>query len=350
MYGVKVMKKKLMLTIIMFVFFLTLCSCVKEKVFMVTFDVAGGSFVENQQVKENDLVIKPETPTKEGFEFDAWYKESFWVTKWNFEQDTITEDTTIYAKWKEKKAEPITLTGYYSPMNGHFDSSFKETLHSLLESTHTSKGSYSKAWEILKACDKDQNNSSNVICIYTGRSIPIANQDTGSAGDNIWNREHLWPKAKGFSSSSMTAHNDCHHLHASEKNINNTRGNKDFGIVSNPSGSDSYGNKWNGSFFEPRDEVKGDIARSLFYMVVRYDGDTCQDCTLDLELVVGGAGLSESGVKGQLGDLKALLQWHLEDPVSEEEKKRNEVVFGYQGNRNPFVDYPEWINYLYSNI
>lgn len=147
----------------------------------------------------------------------------------------------------------------------------------------------------------------------------------------------------------MAAHNDCHHLHASEKNINNTRANLDFGIVEGNYNSDSYGNKWNSSYFEPRDEVKGDIARSLFYMVARYDGEDCNGCILDLELVNGIASSSDitDGYVGKLGDLETLLKWHYDDPVDEIEKNRNEIVYSYQGNRNPFIDHEEFVSYLY---
>ena len=191
-----------------------------------------------------------------------------------------------------------------------------------------------------------------MICIYTGQSIPIANQDKGTSGDNIWNREHLWPKSKGFKSDSMTAHNDCHHLHASEKNINNYRASLDFGEVDSPTKTDNYGNCWNDTYFEPRDEVKGDIARSLFYMVARYDGDICGTCTLDLELVDGSvtSSMITSGTVGRLGDLTTLLKWHYADPVDENEKRRNELVYSYQGNRNPFIDHEEFVSYLYPKL
>ena len=85
-------------------------------------------------------------------------------------------------------------------------------------------------------------------------------------------------------------------------------------------------------------------------MVVRYDGDTCNNCTLDLELVVGSSGSSSNtyDVSGKFGDLKTLIKWHYEDPVSEQELARNEVVYSYQGNRNPFIDHPEFIYSLYT--
>ena len=251
--------------------------------------------------------------------------------------------------------EKITLsfTGYYQELNGVLDTDFKKKLHTLLESTHKKKLTYKEVWEGLKKVDEDPQNSNNVICIYTGLSIPKANRDYGSGNSNdIWNREHLWPKSLGFNSEGYPAHNDIHHLHASGKLINNNRGNKDFGIVTNYIGSDTYGNKWSNTTFEPKDDVKGDIARSILYMVVRYDGDNCNGCTLDLELVNGNANTSEiiQNQKGMLGDLNTLLKWCYDDPVSEFEINRNEKVYQIQGNRNPFIDHPEFVAYLYTSL
>lgn len=246
----------------------------------------------------------------------------------------------------------LSFDGYYSVLNGNLDTDFEQKLHQLTESKHTTKGSYDKAWTILKEADEDPNNSNNVICLYTGLSLPNSDRDGSSSSSIVWNREHVWPKSLGFSNKSYPAHNDCHHLHATEKVINSTRGNKNFGEVSNPKNTDSYGNKWDSLYFEPRDEVKGDVARSIFYMVIRYDGDVCNDCKLDLQIIDGAAELRHStdNVVGKIGDLKTLLKWHYEDPVSEAEKKRNEVVYSYQGNRNPFIDHEEFVSYLYTSL
>ena len=232
------------------------------------------------------------------------------------------------------------LEDYYESMVGHLDSTFKETLHTLLKSTHTTKNTYANVWTILQDADEDPNNQNNIICIYTGQSIPKSDRDGASSSSIVWNREHSWAKSHGFNNQNYYAYTDCHHLFASEKTINGIRDNKDFGEVSNGS-SDKYGNSWNSTYFEPRDEVKGDIARALMYMVVRYDDAN----ELDLELVNHSTGSSDKN--GELGLLETLVKWHYEDPVSEKEKNRNNVVQSYQGNRNPFIDHPEWVAVLY---
>jgi len=261
----------------------------------------------------------------------------------NKDEDSTTEEV-----------EKITLSfeGYYSALNGELDVNFKTKLHTLTESKHKTRGSYDKAWTVLESADEDPNNSNNIICFYTGQSIPKADKVNKGAGSIKWNREHVWPKSLGFSSSGAAAHNDCHHLHATEERINNSRSNKDFKEVNSPTDIDSFGNKWITDYFEPRDEVKGDVARSIFYMVVRYDGDKCNECELDLEIVDGRADRSiiANNKVGRIGDLNTLLKWHYEDPVSEAEKKRNEVVFSYQGNRNPFIDHEEFVSYLYTSL
>ena len=316
---------------------LSLASCENnsQKEYTIRFNSAGGSYVALQNVLNGELATKPEDPTRSGFIFEGWFwnDEEFDFTK------KITSDVQLVAKWTKNTS---ALTGYYASMEGHLDETFKTSLHKLLKETHTTKRSYSQLWEDLASLDQDPNNSENILCIYTGRSIPIANRDKGTAGNNIWNREHSWPNSHGFSSQDYYAYTDLHHLFASEKNINATRGNKDFNKVTNGN-HDEYGNKWDNTYFEPRDEVKGDLARAMFYLVVRYDDPN----ELDLELSETSTG-SSSNKTGKLGILSVLLEWNILDPVSEEEKLRNEKAFAIQGNRNPFVDYPEWVSYLYS--
>lgn len=246
----------------------------------------------------------------------------------------------------------LDFTGYYSKLNGVLDKDFKQKLHTLLETSHVNKVSYKKVWEVLESCDEDPEISDNIICIYTGQSIPKINRSGSANGSIKWNREHLWPKSLGFNSEGAAAHNDCHHLHASEEKINNYRGNLDFSEVKNPIKTDAYQNKWDSTFFEPSDEVKGDIARSILYMVVRYDGDTCNDCILDLEIVNGSANKNDiiNNEIGRIGDLATLLKWHYQDPVDENERRRNDKVYSFQGNRNPFIDHEEFVSYLYTSL
>lgn len=236
----------------------------------------------------------------------------------------------------------VTYTGYYSDMTGSFNNydDFFTTLNSIVVDTHTNHLTYKEVWDVLSESDAYDEN--NVECIYTGMLIDKNARDGSGNTDNgrVWNREHVWAKSHGFDDESYTAYSDAHHLRASEKNINSSRNNSYFDEVTNPTNSDEYGNKWTGSVFEPRDEVKGDVARMLFYMVTRY-----HDNTLTLTLDNTGS----YGSSPTLGKLDTLVKWHYEDPVSETEIKRNEVVYTYQGNRNPYIDHPEFVYYLYED-
>lgn len=359
------MIKKFLSIMTMFILIITLVSCNNgceilpptdvETVpteYTVKFETFGGTNIENQIMVENSKITKPANPTKDGFNFINWFSDKNYNYVWDF-NNPISSNITLYAKWKSYNS--ITKDeAYYSSAYNLKGDELKAELHEILEKTHTNKLSYSDVWGALKKADKGEGD--NVVCIYTGVLHSFSKQDTGSAGADIWNREHVWPNSKGFGNKSHVAYSDIHHLYASNKNINATRANKDFVDFDlytseniKPSGHDNYGNQWNDSFFEPRDEVKGDLARALFYLVIRYDGDVCGKCNLDLELVKGSSiPLNQTYDQiGRLGDLPSLIKWHFEDPVSEAEIARNEIVYGIQGNRNPFIDHPEIIDTLY---
>ena len=314
--------------------------------YTVYYKYEDGTLISSTTIKSTELLQEPTVPTKVGYTFDGWYLDGS-STKFVF-NTSLSSDIILFAKFVlNSSSDKINLSfddSYYSYLNGNLDKKFKAKLHKLLENTHKTKLSYSGVWNGLLRADADPNNSGSVICIYTGQSL--SKRDQGSSGNDLWNREHLWPRSLGFKKEGMPAHNDIHHLHASEKNINNTRGNKFFGEITSGS-SDNYGNKWNSTLFEPRDEVKGDIARSLFYMVVRYETDDCT-CNLDLELVPNNKPSSSTAC--EMGNLLTLLKWHYEDPVSSDEIRRNNTVYGIQGNRNPFIDHPEFVSYLYTSL
>ena len=329
--------------------------------YTVTFNSNGGSMISNLKVELNGLITKPTDPTKECHKFLGWYIDESFTTAWDFEKNPVICDMILFAKWEKIESTPevsniynnITKDEvYYGSAYGLKDQLLKVELHNIVEKTHTNKLTYGQVWDALKKADKGEGD--NVVCIYTGVLHAFSKQDKGSAGADIWNREHVWPNSKGFGNKSHVAYSDVHHLFASNKNINAIRANKDFADfdllrVSGAANKVDFGNQWNGTFFEPRDEVKGDIARALFYMVIRYDGDICANCNLDLELVEDSSTSQSNSYdkKGRLGDIQSLIKWHYEDPVSESELARNVSVFGIQGNRNPFIDPPELVAALY---
>ena len=232
----------------------------------------------------------------------------------------------------EKYYNEVAPEGYYKRVNLNDDSEvIKETLGQIISANYV-KHSYKDNNTVLKYTDPDPKGSGKAICIYSGRAL-----ESGA-----WNKEHVWAKSHGFPQESYEPYCDAHHLRPSTTKINSTRSNKDFGEVPNAT-PDAYGNKTNNVLFEPRDEVKGDIARMMFYMETRYGSNTKYNLKL-----VNSQTTSASDLNGRFGNLETLIKWHYEDPVSKEEIYRNNVIFdNYQHNRNPYIDHPEYVDYVY---
>ena len=220
----------------------------------------------------------------------------------------------------------------------------KSALNGIISQDHKTL-TYSEAWTALTETDEDPANSDNVILFYSGWSLPKLSNGSGSQSsdpDN-WNREHSWPNSHGFNSDSFEAYVDIHHLRPTDISINSSRGNLDFDNSDSPLG-EAPENRIDGDSFEPRDAVKGDVARMMFYMDTRYEGGG-SDVTPDLVLVDE---LTSSG-EARLGRLCRLIEWHNADPVDATETNRHNTIYEYQGNRNPFVDHPEWVDLLFGS-
>ncbi len=223
--------------------------------------------------------------------------------------------------------------GYYASLDlNQSASNFISDLSTIIDSG-TNMYSYGSGMEpVLEESDPVLGQGGKITCFYTGVAY--------SSG---WNKEHVWAKSHGFPTKSAYPYRDLHHLRPTETTINSRRGNSDFGEVNNPTGEDEYGNKWTSSVFEPRDEVKGDVARIIFYMATRYSY-----APFNLT-VVNSTVTSSSDGNGRIGHLNTLLKWHYQDPVSEAEIHRNEVIYKYQKNRNPYIDHPEWVDIAFPN-
>lgn len=220
---------------------------------------------------------------------------------------------------------------YYAAAAGKSGASLKSALHGIISSGVTTL-SYDAVWNALKVTDQDPVNSSNVILLYSGisRSKALNGGDTGD-----WNREHVWAKSHGDFGTANGPGTDLHHLRPEDVHVNSERDNKDFD-AGGTAVSDAPGNKTDSDSWEPRAAVKGDVARMIFYMAVRYEGG---DGYPDLEVDDATSG----GTAPRLGRLSALLQWSAQDPPDAFEKRRNDTIYGtYQHNRNPFIDHPEW--------
>ena len=224
---------------------------------------------------------------------------------------------------------------YYSSAMGKTGSSLKTELHLIIDD-HTEL-SYNDVWDALRVTDEDPSNPNNVILLYSGRS-----QSKFENGGNVddWNREHVWAKSHGDFGTAMGPGTDIHHLRPTDVTVNSTRGNLDFDNGGSPQ-SEAPGNYYDSDSWEPRDSVKGDVARMIFYMAVRYEGDSGE---VDLEV----NDLVDNGSAPYIGKVSVLKSWNEMDPVDSFEQNRNNVIYDqYQHNRNPFIDHPEWVEAIW---
>ncbi|SDZ30673.1 Endonuclease I [Amycolatopsis xylanica] len=237
-------------------------------------------------------------------------------------------------------APPTTTTSaptddYYQNALGKTGPALRSALHQII-STNT-KISYDQVWDALKATDQDPANPNNVILVYSGRS---QSKSTNGGGVNDWNREHVWAKSHGDFGTATGPGTDLHHLRPEDVSVNSDRGNKDFDMGGSPV-SEAPGSYTDADSFEPRDAVKGDVARMIFYMALRYDGG---DGFADLEV----DDVVNNGSAPAIGRVSVLKQWNRQDPPDAFEQRRNQVIYDtYQHNRNPFIDHPEWVSALW---
>lgn len=227
--------------------------------------------------------------------------------------------------------------GYYSGTEGKSGNELRAALHTIIKN-HTVL-SYTEVWQALKDIDEDPSNSNNVILIYSRESRA---KSRSGGGQTDWNREHTWPKSHGFPSKGNPAYTDIHHLRPCDVYVNSLRGTKDFDNGGNSSPEKAPQVRYDSDSWEVPDSVKGDIARGIFYMAVRYEGAG----ETDLELTEN---TSESNPDTPLiGRLSTLLKWHKQDPPDEGEMKRNNKIYtSWQGNRNPFIDNPHWVEAIW---
>ena len=258
--------------------------------------------------------------------------------------------------------------GYYDSVNPSTPQTLRTTLHVRIHN-HTKipyTSSSTDTWDVLNAADQDAANAANILDIYKNASYLKISGGTGA-----YNREHVWPNSYGFSSDGSTnfPYTDCHHLFLSDTNYNNNRGNLPFGTCSAAAterptdvnggqggGSGVYpgnSNWYNGSAWQMWSGRQGDAARALLYMDVRYEGginDNTGTAEPDLILTDNASLIQTTGGNASvayMGLLSVLLQWSAADPVDDKERARNDVVYSYQHNRNPFIDHPEWVNALF---
>ncbi|MES2467608.1 MAG: endonuclease [Verrucomicrobiota bacterium] len=242
--------------------------------------------------------------------------------------------------------------GYYASAEGRTGHDLRTALHTIIRTgtvviPYSAPASTTDTGDALRVLDEAPGNSSAVLLIYSGLTAPKPdlNNTTG------WDREHLWPNSYGIDSVGP-AYSDLHNLRPCDSTVNSSRGNNPYDD-SNPQGSgytvpghpEAPGTSRNAGTWEMPHSEKGDIARALLYMDVRYEGTNGEP---DLQLTNDMATVTSTGTR--MGRLASLINWHLLDPVSPEERLRNDRVDAlFQRNRNPFVDRPEWVTAVFGD-
>lgn len=270
----------------------------------------------------------------------------------------------------------ITTVDYYQNVDESSGTNMRNSLHILIDDhikfPYTSD--LTDTWDIINLADQDPNNAANVITIYKNASYTKI-----SGGVGAYNREHSWPKSYGFPDDTEDAYpyTDFHHLRASDADYNSSRSNLPYGDCdagceekvtdeNNGEGGGSGVYPGNSNWREGSGSTgtwevwrhrRGDIARSLLYMDVRYEGGMHNftgfsepDLVLTDDInLINTSGTNTTGT-AYMGRLATLLAWHQEDPVDADEMARNEVVYTWQGNRNPFVDNPTWVQCVFQGV
>ncbi|WP_323788784.1 endonuclease [Psychroserpens sp.] len=231
--------------------------------------------------------------------------------------------------------------GYYDSLHNLADSELRQALQDIIAEEGVVRAqTYADIIDILKEADQNPENSNQVWLVYTEQGRPKLDFQTGSVSTGKWNREHTYPRSRGgffdideddiadgknvfwntTADSLRHGNSDAHALRVVDGPENSSRGNQHYGQYTGP-------NATQGSFY-------GDVARSVLYMEIRFNG---------LQVVNG---FPENG-PGELGDLATLLDWHRNDPPDDYEMNRNNVVYTWQFNRNPFIDQPDLVEYIW---
>jgi methionine-rich copper-binding protein CopC len=306
-------------------------------------------------------------------------------------EQVFDQDGTVQAMVADFLSSFTTRAGsgtYYNGVDASSCVALRSTLHTLIDDhtavPYTATGQ-TDTWDILEAADQNPLVPTEILEVYENAHYPKA-----GGGNSNYNREHTWPNSYGFNNLSGTsgvapnlvpqssAYVDTHMLYLSDIEYNSNRGSKPYancsaacaadvtlayngfggGAVTYP-GNHNWVQSPDGSAgtYEVWNHRKGDMSRAVLYMDIRYEGgqatggNTVGQFEPDLvvtdnrTLIANGAssGSTSSSVTAYMGLKTDLIAWHNADPPDTQEQLRNDVVFSFQGNRNPFIDHPEWV-------
>ncbi|UHO40858.1 endonuclease [Chryseobacterium capnotolerans] len=248
--------------------------------------------------------------------------------------------------------------GYYNAAAGLTGAPLKTALQGIIAFGHQDKG-YGGLWTAYYTTDRDTNtnfeNDGTILDIYSEKpngpdpyNFTVGSDQCGTYSNesDCYNREHIVPQSLFNKASPMVA--DIHFIRPTDGKVNGMRSNYPFGKVGTATftsqNQSKLGNSvspgYSGTVFEPIDAFKGDVARMIFYFVTRYEDK--------LSGFSSGNMLGSSAFPGlQAWELQQLLAWNAMDPVSPEEINRNNAAYTYQGNRNPFIDNPTYVDLIW---
>ncbi len=255
-----------------------------------------------------------------GIYYLTWTVEDYSANSTSFIVELNVTEETLFSD---------TTNDYYTDLNGLSGTQLEDALYILLNDTGTYETTtYGDARYYLEETDVIYGDSSHLNLIYslhmkTGYlAVPVWD------GGATWNREHVWAKSLfgtgNYSPSDSTRgiEADLHNLRAADTLYNSTRNNN---IFSSYLDLETFGLDNEGNWY-PGDDYRGDVARIIFYMDIRWGSDT------DIS---------------NIGNLATLIEWASLDPVDDFEINRNNIIYGYQNNRNPFIDHPELVSMIY---
>ena len=260
--------------------------------------------------------------------------------------------TTLFATQSIFAAEPVN---YYNSALGKSDESLMIALCNIIHG-HKEVSYTSGLLNAFRIADTDADGY--IIDIYS--NVRYRPGDNGSSASHIgegYNREHSFPRS-WFGGEVQPMNTDVFHIYPTDIKVNSQRGNNPYGECDDKNSVRlTYGNYvakgklgpcnypgYTGTVFEPDDEYKGDLARTFFYMATCYKNE--------LPSWPGSPQLNYAANKYKAFStwtINMLMEWTRLDPVSEKEIKRNEAVYGIQGNRNPFIDHPELAEYIWGD-
>ena len=289
----------------------------------------------------------------------------------NFILVRVVDNDFTMAAWGtplEPSYDQVTSTqpaGYYSSLNGKSGQDLRDAVQDIIADPNMVRThSYADIFNVLKMADQNPENPNQVWLVYSEEGRSKLDQQNSGDGTGKWNREHTFPRSRGdfgdrddgFDNiatginifeetdvdSTRHANSDAHALRAADASENSRRSNRHY---SNNFVTTSGIGQYNGpANVDPENGIgisfRGDVARGVLFLELRYNG---------LQIVNGFPTSSGDTYDGQLGDLATLLQWHQDDIPDDYEMNRNNIVYEWQRNRNPLIDLPDLVDYIWGD-